>query len=129
VSCKETTGTTEDRFGDQHLTAGYHDHLNRGTQILGESLQEFATAIEQMTSCAFLSYNYHIHRGPGKAFINGITDQGIKQQLLLGGSKTLNNAQGLGVIKLTVRSYIGLWKASDRHCGVACPLPSKRREY
>jgi hypothetical protein len=97
--------------------------------MLGESLQECATAIEQVTPCAFFSHDYHIHRGPGKAFVKGITEQGMKQQLLLGGSKTLNNAMDLGVIKLTVGSYIGLWKTSDRYCGVTCPLPSKRREY
>jgi hypothetical protein len=78
VSCEETIWAAEDWFGDQHLTAGYHDHLNKETQILGESLQEFATAIEWVTPCAFTSHDYHTHRWPGKAFVDDITDQGIK---------------------------------------------------
>jgi hypothetical protein len=55
--------------------------------------------------------------GAHKAFINSIIDQRIKQQLLLGGKRTLNEALretiGLEIIKLVVRSSVTLWKTSE----------------
>jgi hypothetical protein len=80
--------------GQLRTDSGYQDHLNSGTQIIGESLQEFATSIEQVTACAFPSQDYHIHRGSGTAFVGGITDQGIKQQLLLGGCQDITMLSG-----------------------------------
>jgi hypothetical protein len=44
---EETIEALEDRFGDQHLAAAYRSQLKTRTQKPGESLQEFATAIEQ----------------------------------------------------------------------------------
>jgi hypothetical protein len=46
VMYEENVGALEDRFGDQHLVTGYGNQQKRGTQILGESLQELATTIE-----------------------------------------------------------------------------------
>jgi hypothetical protein len=71
---EETIGATKDRFGDQHLAAGYRDHLKTGTQIFGEPLQGFSTTIEQVTPSAFPSPHDHIHREPGKAFVEGLRD-------------------------------------------------------
>jgi hypothetical protein len=48
----ETTGATEDRSEDQHLATAYHDQLKTGPKILGESLQQFVTDIEQLTHSA-----------------------------------------------------------------------------
>jgi hypothetical protein len=36
----------EDRFGDQHFASAYRCQLTTRTQKVGESLQDFATAIE-----------------------------------------------------------------------------------
>jgi hypothetical protein len=93
VTYKETIRVTEDWFGDQHLVASYRNPLRTRTQLIGEPLWEFATAIEQLTHHAFPAlHEDHIYRGAGKAFSNGIRDQGIKRHLLLGGKKTLNEA-------------------------------------
>jgi hypothetical protein len=45
VTCEETVGRL-DKFGDQHLTTGYHSQLKTPTQDNGESAQEFATTVE-----------------------------------------------------------------------------------
>jgi hypothetical protein len=49
---KETIGATEDRFGNRPLAVGSRNQLKVRTQDDGESLQKFATAIEQLTNCA-----------------------------------------------------------------------------
>jgi hypothetical protein len=59
------------------------------------SLQGFATTIEQLTYRVFPAlHENHFRRGLGKAFGDGIRDLGIKQQLLLRGKQTLNEARG-----------------------------------
>jgi hypothetical protein len=69
----KTVEGLEDRFGDQHLVTAYSTQLKTRNQIVGESLQQFATTIKLLTHPAFpaLHENY-VHRGPGKAFGNGI---------------------------------------------------------
>jgi hypothetical protein len=58
-----------------------------------ESLQEFATAIEQLAHRAYPTLpEDHIRREAGKAFADGVEDPNIKIQLLLGGEKTVNKA-------------------------------------
>jgi hypothetical protein len=42
--------------------------LEKGTQVLGESLQEFSTAIEEFTYVFLAAHEIHVRRGPGKAF-------------------------------------------------------------
>jgi hypothetical protein len=67
-------------LGHKHLVAAYCNQLITWTQILGESLREFATAIGELPHRAFPALcEGHIHRGPGNVFSNGIGDQGIKQ--------------------------------------------------
>jgi hypothetical protein len=61
------------------------------TQGSGESLQEVATSIKQMTHLAFPAvHEDHIHRGRDKAFIDGIREKSIKQQVLLRSKRTVN---------------------------------------
>jgi hypothetical protein len=118
VMYEENIGATEDRFGNQQLAVGCHSQLKIWIQDDGGSLRKFATTIEQLLHHAFPAlHKDHIHTGPGRASINGIRDQGIKQQLLLGGKKTLEAfMQTLEVeaVKLTVRLSIRFWKTSDR---------------
>jgi hypothetical protein len=72
---EETIVATEDRFGEQQLAVGYRCQQKTGTQDDGEFLQGFATAIEQLTHCAFPALHEHrIRSGPGKVFGNGIRD-------------------------------------------------------
>jgi hypothetical protein len=72
---KETLQALEDRFGDQHFAAAYCSQLTARTQKPGESLREFATAIEQLTSRAYPTLpEEHIRREAGFAFVEGVED-------------------------------------------------------
>jgi hypothetical protein len=119
VTYEKIIRETEDRFGDQHLATWYQDQPKTETQIVGESLQEFVTAIEQMTHCALSALpENHGRQEAGMTFVDGIQEQRIKQQLPLGGRGTLKEvltqALGLGGITLTDGTSIGLQKTSDR---------------
>jgi peptide subunit release factor 1 (eRF1) len=88
---EDTLQTLEDRFGDQHFAAAYRCQLTTRRQKAGESLQEFATAIELLAHRAYPTLpEDHIGREAAKAFAHGIDDHDIKIQLLLGGEKSLN---------------------------------------
>jgi hypothetical protein len=89
----ETLQTLEDRFEDQHLAAAFRSQLKTKTQRAGESLQDFATAIEQLAHRVYPTLpEEHIRREAGKAFADGVQDPDIKIKLLLGGEKTVNEA-------------------------------------
>jgi hypothetical protein len=45
---EDTLQALEDGFGDQHFAAAYHCQLRTRTQKPGESLQDFATAKEDI---------------------------------------------------------------------------------
>jgi hypothetical protein len=63
--------------------------------VAGESLQDFATAIEQLAHRAYPTLpEDHIRREAGRAYAYGVKDLDIKIQLLLGGEKTVNEALG-----------------------------------
>jgi hypothetical protein len=92
---EETLQALEDRFGDQHFSAAYRCQLTTGTQKAGASLQDFATAIEQLAHRAYPTLpEDHIRRETGRAFAYGVKDSDIKIQLLLGGEKAVNEALG-----------------------------------
>jgi hypothetical protein len=60
------------------------------TQNDGEPLQEVPTAIEQTTHHAFPAlHEDHVSRIMAKAFTDGIRERGIRQELHLGGKRTL----------------------------------------
>ncbi|PNF34431.1 hypothetical protein B7P43_G13239 [Cryptotermes secundus] len=70
---EETLQALEDRFGDQHFAAAYHCQLRMRMQRPGESLQDFATAIELLSHRAYPNLPAdHIGREAGKAFAYGI---------------------------------------------------------
>jgi hypothetical protein len=80
-------------FAGQNLPEMYRSQLKTRTQHIGKSLQEFSTAIKQLTHCVSTAmHENHVHRGPRKTLSNGIRNQCIQQQLLLEGNKTLNEA-------------------------------------
>jgi hypothetical protein len=90
---EETLEALENQFGDQHLATPYHSRLKTRTQGVGESLQEFATAVEQLAHHAYPALpEDHIRREAGKAFADRVEDPAIKIQLLLRGEKTVNEA-------------------------------------
>jgi hypothetical protein len=89
---EDTLRAIEDRFGDQHFAAAYRFQLTR-TQKAGESLQDFATAIEQLAHRTYPTLSDdHIRREAGKSFSYWVRDPDIKIQLLLVGEKTVSEA-------------------------------------
>jgi hypothetical protein len=90
---EETLQAQEDRFRDQHFAATYRCQLTTRTQKAGESLQDFATAVEQITHHAYPTLpEDHVWREAGKAFAYRVEDPNIKIELLLGGENTINEA-------------------------------------
>jgi hypothetical protein len=72
---KEMLETREDRFADQNLAAVYRSQLNTRSQGIGESLQEFVTAIKQLVHRACLApLEAHIRSEIGKAFAERVED-------------------------------------------------------
>jgi hypothetical protein len=85
---ERTLQALEDRFGDQHFPAAYRCQLTTRTQEAGESLQDVATAIEQLAHRAYPTLpEEHVWREAGTAFAYGVADPDIKIQLLLGGER------------------------------------------
>jgi hypothetical protein len=69
---EETLEALGDRYGDQHFDTAFHSQLI-STQIAGESLQEFATAREQLAHGAYPTLPKElIRRDAGKAFADGV---------------------------------------------------------
>jgi hypothetical protein len=111
---EETIEALEDGFEDQHLAAAYRSQLKTQTQKPGESLQESATAIEQLAHRAYPALpEDHVRKEAGRAFTDGVEDPDIKIQLLLGGEKTVNEALGqaleLQAVFLAARPRKTLW--------------------
>jgi hypothetical protein len=92
---EETLRALEDGFGDQSFSAAYRCQLTSRTQKAGESLQDFATAIEQLAHRAYPTLpEDHVRREAGRVFTYGVRDPDIKIQLLLGGEKSVNETLG-----------------------------------
>jgi hypothetical protein len=75
----------------------------------------------------------HVLRGACRTFINGIREQSIKWQLLLGGRRILSEALRqtlkLEVINLAVGSPVRLPKTSDRTLRRSQPLPKRKKRW
>jgi hypothetical protein len=93
ASYEDIVGALQDRFGDHQLAAAYRSRLKARVQTGGETLQEFAAAVEQLAHRALVGLPLcHIQTEAAHAFINGIRDREVKQYLLMGGDRTLNEA-------------------------------------
>jgi hypothetical protein len=111
---EDTLQALGDGFGVQHFAAAYRCQLTTRTQTAGESLQDFATAIEQLAHLVFHNLSEeHISRDAGKAFSYGVRDPDIKVQLLLGGEKTVSEA---------------LRKALELHAVMVSPRPHQNTQ-
>jgi hypothetical protein len=127
---KETIRANEDWFGDQYLLLGYPNQLKTWTQDNGEPMQEFGTAIEQLTSFAFPTlHEDHVCRRPGKAFGNDIRDQGIKEADTPGRQEDtqwdLQADPKAGSLNTSSLSFLsGSRKWVTGHCGRARPISS-----
>jgi hypothetical protein len=93
VAYEETLQALQDRFGDQHFAALFRSQLTTRIQRAGESLQDFAIAIEQLAHHDYPTLpDEHIRREAGRVFVDRIEDPDIKIKLLLGGEKMVNKA-------------------------------------
>jgi hypothetical protein len=109
---EETLEALEDHIEDQHLAATYPSQLKTRTLGVGESLQEFATAVEQLAHCTYPALpEDHIRREAGKTFADKVEDTAIKIQLLLGGHQTVNE---------------GLWQALELQAVLLATRPHKK---
>jgi hypothetical protein len=85
---EEVIGALESRCGKHQLA-----ELKARTQHVGEFLSAFATAIEKLTHRALVGPPEHyIHKAAVHGFIDGMRDRDMKQQLLMGGERTLSKA-------------------------------------
>jgi len=86
-------GALRDCFVDHQLAAAYQSQLKARTQVSEEMLQELAAAMEQLAHRAFVGLPVtFIQTEAAHSFINGMWDWEVKQHLLLGGDRTLNEA-------------------------------------
>jgi hypothetical protein len=93
TSYEDIVGELRYRFGDHQLAAAYRSYLKGRVLTGGETLQEFAAAVEQLTHQALVGLpEGHIQTEAAHAFIDGIRDREVKKHLLLGGACTLNEA-------------------------------------
>jgi hypothetical protein len=94
ASYEDIVGALRDLFGDHQLAAAYRSHLKVRVQTCGETLQEFAAAVEQLAHRALVELPVdHIQTEAAHAFINGIRDREVKQHLLLGKRMSLGKGQ------------------------------------
>ena len=90
---EDIVGALWDRFGDHQLAAAYRSQLKAEVQASGETLQEFTAAVEQLAHCAFVGLPVtFIQTEAAHSFIDSVPDWEVKQHLLMGGDRTLNEA-------------------------------------
>jgi hypothetical protein len=56
----EATEGLENCYGDHHLEAAFHSQLKRKTQLIRETLQEFAIAIDYLAHHAHVKLSEHL---------------------------------------------------------------------
>jgi hypothetical protein len=99
------------------------------TQKAGKSLQDFATAIEQLAHRAYPTLpEANIRRGAGRAFADGVEDQDIKISLLIGGEKTVNEALRQALELEAVFLAARLHKTSTKTLWGNRSPPNRRRD-
>jgi hypothetical protein len=72
---EETIKALDDHFGDQHLATAYHIQLKTRAQGVSESLQDFATTVEQLAHSAYTALpKDNVRREAGRAFADRVED-------------------------------------------------------
>jgi DNA repair exonuclease SbcCD ATPase subunit len=95
---EDIAGALRDRFGDYQLAAAYRSQLKARVQASGETLKEFAAAVEQLTHRAFVGLPVtFIQTEAAHSFIDGVRDREVKKHLLMGGDWTLNETLNLAL--------------------------------
>jgi hypothetical protein len=93
VSHEDIFGELQDRYGDHQLTAAYRAQPKTRVQTSSDTLQEFAAAVEQLVHRANGLPVGFIQTEAAHALIDGVRDWEVKQCLLMGGDRTLNEAR------------------------------------
>jgi hypothetical protein len=76
ASYEDIVGALQDRFREHQLAAAYQSHLKARVPTGGETLQEFAAAVEQLAHRALVGLPAdHIQTEAAYAFIDGIRDR------------------------------------------------------
>jgi BMFP domain-containing protein YqiC len=85
---EERIEALESRYGDNNLVAAYCSRLKARNQLASESLQEFPSAIQQMTHRALAGLPEHyVHKEADHVFIDGIREN-INRKLLTRSERT-----------------------------------------
>jgi hypothetical protein len=104
---EDTVRALKSHYGDHQLAATYQAQLKARTQLTSKSLQDLAAATEQLTQrvLAGLPVDF-IQREAAHEFIDGMRDWEVKQHLLMGGDRSLNEALNQDM-KLEVKAAAG----------------------
>jgi len=90
---EDIVGALQDCFGDHQLAAAYRSELKARVQVSSETLQEFAAAVEQLPHRTLVGLPVaFIQTEAAHSFIDGVRDRKVKQNLLMGGDQTPNEA-------------------------------------
>jgi kynurenine formamidase len=90
---RHITGALRHRFGDHQLAAANRSQFKARIWTSGEALQEFAPAVEQLAHRALVGLPLaFIQTEAAHTFIDSVRDQEVKQHLLMGGDRNLNEA-------------------------------------
>jgi hypothetical protein len=85
VTYEEVTEVFGNCYNDHHLKASFHSQLNRRTQLVRESMQEFAGSTDHLVHSTHVELPKHlIGKEATHAFADGIREEDIRWQLLLG---------------------------------------------
>jgi hypothetical protein len=90
VTYEEIIDALESRCGVHQLAAVYRSQLKARIQHVDEFLLAFATAIEKLTHRALVVPEHYIRKAAAHGFMDGMRDRDMKQQLLVGGERTLS---------------------------------------
>jgi hypothetical protein len=131
ASYEDILGAWQDRFGDHQLAVAYRSQLKARVQMSGETLQEFAEAVEQLAHRALVGLPVGlIHTEAAHASIDGVRDRKVKQHLLMGADRTLNEALHqdfkLEAAKAAAGPHTRLREVT-RASSVTIPRPPQRR--
>lgn len=84
VSYEEVTEELENHCSNHHLEAALHSQQKR-TQLVGESLQEFASTTNHLAHHAHFELPEHlISEEAAHVFVDGLSQRDIRWQLLFG---------------------------------------------
>jgi hypothetical protein len=93
ASYEDIVGALQNRFGDHQMAAAYRSQLKARVQMSDKTEQEFAAAVEQLAHRVLVGLPVgFIQSDTAHAFINEVRDREVKQHLLIGGDRALNEA-------------------------------------